>query len=166
MTDHDRCIARSLSDRRKTRNDPEHYIWGEIAGQLGQADRIRPDWIDGPRGIDEKKWLEIIGDAPNPTWPWMPGARGLEQLRDEALEQGRWRQTPEGQIEQGPFPADKTAVTVTVLGTHRETGKTTLQLTPRHADDSPLVYGLKTAGVAELDEPIQDLRDARGPLRR
>ncbi len=46
------------------RNDPDHYIWGEIGEQLGEADRVRPYWIDGPRGIDEKKWLEIIGDEP------------------------------------------------------------------------------------------------------
>ncbi len=46
------------------RNDPEHFIWGEIAEQLGQAELIRPYWIDGPRGVDEKKWLEIIGDQP------------------------------------------------------------------------------------------------------
>jgi predicted AAA+ superfamily ATPase len=46
------------------RNDPEHYIWGEIAEQLGQAERIRPHWIDGPRGVDEQKWMEIIGDEP------------------------------------------------------------------------------------------------------
>lgn len=46
------------------RNDPEHYIWGEIGEQLGQADLVRPYWIDGPRGIDEKKWTEIIGDEP------------------------------------------------------------------------------------------------------
>ncbi len=46
------------------RNDPDHYIWGEIAEQLGQADLVRPYWIDGPRGVDEKKWMEIIGDEP------------------------------------------------------------------------------------------------------
>lgn len=46
------------------RNDPEHYIWGEIGTQLGKADLVRPYWIEGPRGIDEKKWLEIIGDEP------------------------------------------------------------------------------------------------------
>ena len=45
------------------RNDPERYIWGEIAEQLGQADLIRPHWIDGP-GVDEQKWIEIIGDQP------------------------------------------------------------------------------------------------------
>ena len=43
-------------------------------------------------------------------------------LRDEALKQGRWRQTPEGHIEKGPFPAEKTSVNVTPLGTSRETG--------------------------------------------
>ena len=46
------------------RNDPDHFIWGEIAIQLGQAEPIRPYWIDGPRGVDEKKWLEILGDEP------------------------------------------------------------------------------------------------------
>ena len=28
------------------------------------ADLVRPHWIDGPRSIDEKRWLEIIGDEP------------------------------------------------------------------------------------------------------
>ena len=46
------------------RNDPDHYVWGEIAEQLGKADLIRPYWIDGPRGVDEAKWLGIIGDEP------------------------------------------------------------------------------------------------------
>ena len=46
------------------RNDPEHYIWGEIGQQLGKADLVRPFWIDGPRSIDESKWMEIIGDEP------------------------------------------------------------------------------------------------------
>ena len=47
------------------RNDPDHYIWGEIAEQLGQADLIRCSWIDGPRGLDEAKWIEIIGETPS-----------------------------------------------------------------------------------------------------
>jgi hypothetical protein len=46
------------------RNDPDHYVWGEIGSQLGKPDLVRPYWIDGPRGMDEKKWLEIIGDEP------------------------------------------------------------------------------------------------------
>jgi predicted AAA+ superfamily ATPase len=46
------------------RNDPDHYIWGEIGEQLGKAELVRPYWIGGPRGIDEKKWMEMVGDEP------------------------------------------------------------------------------------------------------
>jgi hypothetical protein len=107
-------------------------------------------------------WRDLVMRAKtDPSWPWLPGARGLEQLRDEALKQGRWRQTPEGHIEKGPFPAEKTSVNVTPLGTNRETGETTLSLTPRNAGDSPRVYVLKTNAVSEQDEQVQDLEDYR-----
>jgi hypothetical protein len=107
-------------------------------------------------------WRDLVMRAKtDPTWPWMPGARGLEVLRDEALKQGRWRQTPEGHIEKGPFPAEKTSVNVTVLGINRETGETSLSLTPRNAGDSPRVYVLKNAAVSEQDEQVQDLEDYR-----
>jgi Protein of unknown function (DUF499)/Fn3 associated len=107
-------------------------------------------------------WRDLVMRAKtDPTWPWMPGARGLEGLRDEALKQGRWRQTPEGHIEKGPFPAEKTSVNVTVLGTHRETGETSLSLTPRNAGDSPRVYVLNAAAVSERDEQVRDLEDYR-----
>ena len=79
----------------------------------------------------------------------------------QALKQGRWRQTPEGHIEKGPFPAAKTSVNVTPLGTNRETGETNLSLTPRNAGDSPRVYVAKTAAVSEKDAQVQDLEDYR-----
>jgi hypothetical protein len=107
-------------------------------------------------------WRDLVMRAKtDPTWPWTPGARGLEVLRDEALKQGRWRQTPEGHIEKGPFPAEKTSVNVTLLGTNRETGETSLSLTPRNAGDSPRVYVLKNSAVSEQDEQVQDLEDYR-----
>jgi len=107
-------------------------------------------------------WRDLVMRAKtDPTWPWMPGARGLEQLRDEALKQGRWRQTPEGHIEKGPFPPEKTSVNVTPLGTNRDTGETSLSLTPRNAGDSPRVYVAKTAGVSEHPTQVQDLEDFR-----
>jgi len=46
------------------RNDPEHFLWGEIAAQLGEAERIRPYWADGPRAVDQAAWKRIIGDEP------------------------------------------------------------------------------------------------------
>ena len=107
-------------------------------------------------------WRDLVMRAKtDPTWPWLPGARGLEVLRDAALEQGRWRQTPEGHIEKGPFPAEQTSVNVTILGSNRETGEIRLSLTPRNAGDSPRVYVLDSAAVCEQDPQVADLDDYR-----
>ena len=46
------------------RNNPDNYLWGEIATQLGEAEAIRPFWADGPKSVDQAKWKEIIGNAP------------------------------------------------------------------------------------------------------
>lgn len=46
------------------RNNPDNYIWGEIATQLGEEEAIRPYWASGPKAVDQKKWKEIIGDTP------------------------------------------------------------------------------------------------------
>ena len=46
------------------RNNPDHFIWGEIAAQLGAEEAIRPFWANGPKAVDQRVWKEIIGDAP------------------------------------------------------------------------------------------------------
>lgn len=46
------------------RNNPDHYVWGEIATQLGKAAEIRDYWANGPRAVDESTWMELIGDEP------------------------------------------------------------------------------------------------------
>lgn len=46
------------------RNDPDNFIWGEIATQLGQAEAIKSHWVNGPRGVDQAKWKAIIGTEP------------------------------------------------------------------------------------------------------
>ena len=46
------------------RNNPENYIWGELAAQLNAEEAIRPYWINGPKAVDQKQWKEIIGDTP------------------------------------------------------------------------------------------------------
>ncbi len=46
------------------RNNPDNYIWGEIAGQLGEDEAIKPFWVNGPKAVDQRKWKEIIGDKP------------------------------------------------------------------------------------------------------
>lgn len=46
------------------RNNPDNYIWGEIASQLGAEDAIKPYWANGPKAVDQRKWKEIIGEKP------------------------------------------------------------------------------------------------------
>lgn len=46
------------------RNNPDNYIWGEIATQLGAAEAIKPHWVNGPKAVDQRQWKEIIGDDP------------------------------------------------------------------------------------------------------
>lgn len=46
------------------RNNPEHYIWGEIATQLGEAEAIKSYWSNGPKAVDQAAWKKIIGDKP------------------------------------------------------------------------------------------------------
>ncbi|WP_025769512.1 DUF499 domain-containing protein [Thioalkalivibrio sp. HK1] len=46
------------------RNNPDNYIWGEIASQLGQEEIIKPYWVNGPKSVDQSKWKEIIGNNP------------------------------------------------------------------------------------------------------
>ncbi len=46
------------------RNNPDNYIWGEIASQLGAEEEIKPYWINGPKAVDQQKWKDIIGDTP------------------------------------------------------------------------------------------------------
>jgi predicted AAA+ superfamily ATPase len=46
------------------RNNPDHYLWGEIASQLGEAEAIKPYWVNGPRAVDQRQWKAIIGDRP------------------------------------------------------------------------------------------------------
>jgi len=46
------------------RNDPNNFIWGEIATQLGQAEAVKPYWANGPKAVDQQAWKDMIGDQP------------------------------------------------------------------------------------------------------
>jgi hypothetical protein len=46
------------------RNNPNNYVWGELATQLGAAEAVRDNWINGPKAVDQNQWKQIIGDKP------------------------------------------------------------------------------------------------------
>ncbi len=48
------------------RNKPKHYLWGEIAKQLGPEaeDIMLPFWQNGPQAPGKEHWKEVIGVQP------------------------------------------------------------------------------------------------------
>lgn len=42
------------------RNSPAHYLWGEIAHQLGQAETFKKFWASGPEAPDEADWTSLL----------------------------------------------------------------------------------------------------------
>ncbi len=113
-----------------------------------------------PSGKDNRRtpWKDVVTRAKsNPAWPWMPGASGMDTLKNEALKQGRWRLGEDGYIEKGPFPKEKATVNVTVVGTDPKTGASILSLTPRHAGESPIVYYWTRNQVSERCPRVEDL---------
>lgn len=42
------------------RNRPPHYLWGEIAAQLGKESLFRQFWESGTKAPDEKAWLDLF----------------------------------------------------------------------------------------------------------
>ncbi len=46
------------------RNYPNHFLWGEIAYQLGKEEEFTKYWANAPRAPDENAWIKLIGDTP------------------------------------------------------------------------------------------------------
>ncbi|WP_114969907.1 anti-phage-associated DUF499 domain-containing protein [Rhodoferax ferrireducens] len=42
------------------RNSPTHYLWGEIAHQLGMGEQFKRFWMSGPEAPDESDWTAIL----------------------------------------------------------------------------------------------------------
>jgi hypothetical protein len=42
------------------RNNPPHYLWGEVAKQLGEQSKFAEYWTNGPKAPDESAWTELL----------------------------------------------------------------------------------------------------------
>ena len=89
----------------------------------------------------------------------MPGSSGMDTLKAEALKQGRWRMGEDGYIEKGPFPKEKCSVNVSLQGTNPDNGESLLNLTPRNAGASPIIYYSTKPEVTESDPQVEDLEN-------
>jgi hypothetical protein len=46
------------------RNSPNHFLWGEIAEQLGKPGLFTEFWANGPKAPDERNWLQLFENGP------------------------------------------------------------------------------------------------------
>jgi hypothetical protein len=46
------------------RNYPDHFVWGEIASQVGKPGEFEKYWKSGPVAPDEAAWSKLLGEDP------------------------------------------------------------------------------------------------------
>lgn len=115
-----------------------------------------------PQGQRRVPWRDVVSRANTmPEWPWMPGSKGLDQLKRIALAEKRWRDTNDGYIEKGPFPKEKTQVSVVSQITDVSSGEAVLQLTTKNAGAEPQVHYGETSSVSPEDPIVQDIESFR-----
>jgi Protein of unknown function (DUF499) len=110
-------------------------------------------------GTTERKtrWKDVEERAIcNVRWPWLP-PRGLDDVKRAALGTGQWRDSGDGYIEKGPFPAAKTSVKVVVRGYDDLTGASTIELTPTDAGPNGRIHWAATADVSAKSPVVPDL---------
>ena len=115
-----------------------------------------------PQGDRRTPWRDVLMRAKsNPAWPWMPGIKGLDNLKVQALNQSRWREGTDGYIEKGPFPKEQTGINIVDQREDTTTGETILTLNPIDAGANPKVHYALTASVSEADPVVDDLDSFR-----
>lgn len=108
----------------------------------GEADALilRAEDMLWPSSDRRARWADIEEKARvNARWKWLE-PKGLARLREKAKGQGRWRDHNDGWIEKGPFPKEKTSVTVLTEHYVDRTGEAHINVRPSHAGQRPQVF--------------------------
>lgn len=108
---------------------------------------IRAEDMLWPSSDRKARWADIEERArTNPRWKWME-PKGLVRLREKAKGQGRWRDNNDGWIEKGPFPKERTSVSVLTEHYSDRTGEAHVLVRASHAGKTPQIYYGPTADV-------------------
>lgn len=111
-----------------------------------------------PHNIREAPWSDILrASRRNPEWTWLPGSSGMENLKVKAVSEGKWRINDKGYVEKGPFPKNKTSLTIRESLGSNDQDTVVLELTPRDAGSSPVIYYAETPDVSEASAQVQRL---------
>ena len=89
---------------------------------------------------------------------------GLDALRRVATTTGRWRERENGKIQRGPFPVDKTRVSVSEENRTPE-GVATISVQALEAGQTPRIHWATGTSVTEADPELQEMRFSTSELR-
>ena len=99
------------------------------------------------------RWKDVVERAQSNTrWLWTP-AKGLDDLRDQAVSIGRWSYDADGYVDKKP-PKPRTSINITELSYNEKTGESELELFPQNAGKSPVITISETA---DLDKDGKEL---------
>jgi hypothetical protein len=109
-------------------------------------------------------WTDITAKArDNPQFLWLPPG-GLEAIKRVAQTTAKWRERENGRIQRGPFPVDRTRVSVTEEN-RSDLGVVTLSVQALDAGQAPRIHYAEGSAVAESDPELTELRFNTSALR-
>jgi hypothetical protein len=101
---------------------------------------IRAEDMLWPSSDRRARWADIEERARiNPRWKWLE-PKGLVRLREKAKGQGRWRDHNDGWIEKGPFPVERTSVSILTEHYNDQTGEAQIAARASHAGRAPQIF--------------------------
>lgn len=109
-----------------------------------------------PEGQDVARWSDIEDRcAEQSGMPWLP-PKGLEQLKETAINRGRWEELGGGQITKNP-QRKKTSVQVIAEPESGDEGRVRLTINAQHSGPAPRIHFAEDGPVSEssplLTEP-------------
>jgi len=163
--DGEKAVEAALIKAGKYEPSPESKAEGLITRISGNPESNAGGqlWPDGS-AFNTILWTDVTSKArENPQFLWLPPG-GLEAVRRVALTTGKWRDRESGKIQRGPFPIDKTRVSVTEEGRTIE-GATTILVQPLDAGQTPRIHWAEGASVSTADDELQEMRFTTTALR-
>ena len=114
-------------------------LYDDVSGHFDML-RQRAERDLWPQNQQRARWSDIQTEARSQAvWYWLPPS-GLNQLRELAIGQGKWRDSGDGYLEKGPFPEPETSVVVAERDYKEETATATLEVTARDAGPNGRVH--------------------------
>lgn len=134
----------------------DHKLVRQLEGQELAYLSMAEQWL-WPQGQRRIPWRDLLLRAKTmPDWPWMPGGKGMEQLKRIGIAQGRWRDTNDGYIEKGPFPKERTEVMVIGQEPDPDNGQIVLQLSTKNAGQQPRIHYATSSAISEQDPVVEN----------